>query len=76
LEAIKTATINPAKYFHMENELGSIKENQWADLLILNGNPLEDIRNTQAIFAVIKQGKVYGQNELEEIRKRLRGGQQ
>lgn len=72
-EALKTATINPAKYFRLENELGSIKENQWADLLILDANPLEDIRNTQKISAVIKQGKVYGQAEREEIKKRLRG---
>jgi len=46
LEALKMATINPAKYFNMADELGSIKENFWADLLILNANPLDDINNT------------------------------
>ncbi len=71
-EALMTATINPAKYFNLDNELGSIKESYWADLLILDANPLEDIRNTQKIFAVVKQGKFYGKNELDNIKSRLR----
>lgn len=71
-EALKTATINPAKYFNLENELGSIRESQWADLLILSANPLDDIRNTQQIEAVFKQGKLLGKSELDSIRTRLR----
>lgn len=73
LEAIKTATYNPAKYFNMETELGSIKENMWADLVILDANPLEDINNTRQINAVVKQGKYYDRNGLDEKLKRLRG---
>ncbi len=72
-EILKTATLNPARYFHLENELGSIKEGQWAGRLILDANPLDNIRNTQRINTVIKQGKVYGAVEREEIKKRLRG---
>lgn len=72
LEAIQAATINPAKYFNMENELGAIKENNWADLLILDANPLEDINNTKRINAVIKQGKYYGRTELDMIQTRLK----
>lgn len=71
-EALKTATVNPAKYFDLENELGAVKENYWADLLMLDANPLEDIRNTQKINAVIKQGRYYGPTELHAIRDRLR----
>lgn len=71
-EALKAATINPAIYFGMENELGSIRESQWADLLILSANPLDDIRNTQQIEAVFKQGKLLGKSELDSIRTRLR----
>ncbi|MBL7851823.1 MAG: amidohydrolase family protein [Cyclobacteriaceae bacterium] len=71
-EALKAATINPAIYFGIENELGSIRETQWADLLILSANPLEDIRNTQRIDAVIKQGKFFGKSELDSIKSRLR----
>lgn len=72
LEAIKTATYNPAKYFNLENELGSIKENMWADLVILDANPLEDINNTRQINAVVKQGKYYDRNDLDNKLKRLR----
>ncbi|WP_420316007.1 amidohydrolase family protein [Ekhidna sp.] len=67
LEAIKAATVNPARYFNMENELGSIKENQWADLLILDANPLDDINNTQKISAVIKQGNYLDRSDLDGI---------
>lgn len=56
LAALKTATINPALYFNLQTELGRVKKNYWADLLILDANPLEDINNTLKINAVIKQG--------------------
>jgi len=59
LEAIKTATINPSKYFKMQDYLGLIKKNYIADLVLLNSNPLEDIKNTRQISAVIKNGKIY-----------------
>jgi imidazolonepropionase-like amidohydrolase len=72
-DALKAATVNPAKYFNLENELGSIKETYWADLLILDANPLEDIRNTQKIFGVIKQGRYYNQELLAEKKKKLQG---
>ena len=67
LEALQTATINPAKYFHLENELGAVKEAMRADLLILDANPLDDIKNTQKIDAVIKQGHYMGRSDLDEM---------
>lgn len=73
MEALETATLNPARYFEMEDELGTIDEGEWADLLILNANPLEDIENTLEIDTVIKQGKVYDQEALKGILDRLRG---
>ena len=72
LEALKTATLNPAKYFNLENELGSIKETMWADLLILDSNPLIDIQHTKSINSVIKQGKVYDREALDAMSERLR----
>ncbi len=71
-EALKTATLNPARYFKLENELGSIKETMWADLIILTANPLENIKNTQRIDAVLKQGKYYDREALNQIQKKLR----
>lgn len=67
LEALKTATYNPARYFNMEHELGSIKESYWADLLILDANPLENIDHTRRIHAVIKQGNYLDRSRLDQI---------
>lgn len=67
LEALKTATLNPAKYFEMENELGRIKENMWADMIILKENPLENIENTRNIEAVFKQGKYLDRKALDGL---------
>jgi imidazolonepropionase-like amidohydrolase len=74
-EVLKTATINPAIYFGMEEELGRIKEGYWADLLLLDANPLDAIRNTQKINAVIKQGKLYDREALDAILDRLDRGE-
>ncbi len=71
-EALQTATTNPAKYFNMESELGSIKEKYWADLILLDANPLENINNTKRINAVVKQGKFYSRNDLDDILARLK----
>ncbi|MCG2589219.1 amidohydrolase family protein [Rhodohalobacter sulfatireducens] len=72
MEALQAATLNPARYFEMEDELGTIDEGKWADLLILDANPLDDIENTLEINTVIRQGEVYDQEALEEIFERLR----
>jgi len=71
LEALKTATYNPAKYFNLENELGQIDENYWADLIILDANPLEAITNTTKINAVIKQGNLFSKEDINSIFERL-----
>ncbi|MDG2449337.1 MAG: amidohydrolase family protein, partial [Saprospiraceae bacterium] len=65
LEALKTATYNPAKYFNIEGELGSISEGKIADLLILNTNPLDNISNTQSVNTVIKDGKLHSREDLD-----------
>jgi len=67
LDAIKTATLNPAIYFGMEDELGTIEVDKWADLVILDANPLENINNTMRINAVVKQGKYFSRENLDEI---------
>lgn len=72
MEALQSATLNPARYFEMEGELGSIDEGKWADLLILNANPLDDIQNTLEINTVIKQGEVYDREALDGILEDLR----
>ena len=64
LEAIETATVRPAEYFNLQDNLGLVKEGYLADLVLLDANPLEDINNTLKINAVIKAGKYYLQTDL------------
>jgi imidazolonepropionase-like amidohydrolase len=72
LEALKTATVNPAKYFNLEHELGLVQEGMWADLVLLDANPIDDIANTKSINAVIKNGKYFDKRQLSAILKRAR----
>ena len=67
LEAIKSATVNPAKFFGLENKEGRIKDGYKADLVILNSNPLDNIRNTQDISAVIKNGEFLSRESLDSL---------
>lgn len=57
LEAMQTATINPCSYFSLKKN-GKVHKEYKADLVLLKENPLENIRNTLSIKAVIKNGKI------------------
>ena len=57
LQIIKMATLNAAKMLHAENTLGSIEEGKIADMVLLDGNPLETITNTLKINTVFKSGR-------------------
>ena len=67
MEALQTATLNPAKFLGMEDRLGSIEKGKLADLVLLDGNPLEDIRNTQKIEAVIVNGSYLPRATLDKM---------
>jgi hypothetical protein len=59
LEALRTATYNPAAYLESLDSLGTIGEGKIADLVLLDADPLRDIRNTTRISAVIANGKLF-----------------
>jgi len=67
LEALQTATINPAKYLGRENELGTVSPSRFADIVLLNSNPLDDIGNTVKIDTVILKGRVYDRRTLDRM---------
>ena len=67
LEALQTATINPAEFFGMEARVGSVEPGKLADLVLLNANPLTDIANTQKIAAVIANGRYYSKQDLQNL---------
>ena len=67
MQALRTATANAAKFFGYAHNAGSIEKGKVADLLILSANPLEDIRNTTKISAVVVQGRFLDRQELDRI---------
>ena len=58
LEALQSATLNPALFFKIERDLGSLEKGKIADIVLLDADPLDAIENTKKISAVIKRGRV------------------
>jgi imidazolonepropionase-like amidohydrolase len=67
LEALQTATLNPARFFGIEDNVGTIEKGRLADLVLLTANPLQDIANTQKIAAVMVNGHFYSARDLEKM---------
>jgi len=67
LEALQTATLNPAIAFHRESDLGAVEAGKLADLVLLDANPLEHIENTERIAAVVESGKLYRRPDLDRL---------
>jgi imidazolonepropionase-like amidohydrolase len=72
LEALQTATINPARFLAKTSDFGSVEPGRVADLVILRANPLEDIANTRAIAGVVADGRYWSQVEIAALRERLK----
>ncbi|NRB46595.1 MAG: amidohydrolase family protein [Saprospiraceae bacterium] len=73
LQALEAATVKPAEYFNMQDELGTVVAGKIADLLLLDANPLDDIENTQRIRAVIKDGYLHDRTKLDTWLQELEG---
>jgi imidazolonepropionase-like amidohydrolase len=67
LEALQTATMNPPRFFGIEDQAGTIEKGKVADLVLLSANPLEDIANTQKIAAVIVNGQYFRRADLDKM---------
>jgi imidazolonepropionase-like amidohydrolase len=67
LEALQTATLNPARFFAMEDQLGTIEPGKLADLVLLSANPIENIANTQKIVAVVANGQYFYRAQLDKL---------
>ncbi|HLF44889.1 MAG TPA: amidohydrolase family protein [Chitinophagaceae bacterium] len=72
LQALQSATLNPAKYLHKTDSLGTIAPNKYADILLLSENPLSDITNTRKIEGLILNGSYYTKNDLEGLKQKAR----
>jgi len=67
LEALRTATLNPAIFLGRTKELGAVETGKLADLVLLDANPLVDIGNTRKISGVVSNGHYFSRAELDKL---------
>jgi imidazolonepropionase-like amidohydrolase len=67
MEALRAATIDGARYLGLDGDLGSLDTGKLADLLVLDGNPLENIRHSESLSMVMLNGRLYDAKTLNEI---------
>ena len=74
-DALRAATIMGAEAIGVEMDLGSVTVGKIADLVVLDANPLENIRHTNTVHLVIKNGRIYDGDTLDEVWPRQRSAQ-
>jgi imidazolonepropionase-like amidohydrolase/dipeptidyl aminopeptidase/acylaminoacyl peptidase len=67
MEALRTATINPARNFGFDKDLGSIEPGKLADLVVIDGNPLADIRQSDRIAQVMQNGRLFDAKTMNQL---------
>ncbi len=67
LQALQAATLNPALFLAKMDKYGVAETGRVADLVLLDANPLDDIRNTRKIFGVVVGGKYYSREALDKM---------
>jgi imidazolonepropionase-like amidohydrolase len=67
LEALQSVTLDAAQFLGRGDDFGTVANGKAADLVLLDANPLDDIRNTQKIRAVIVQGKYLDRTALDAL---------
>jgi len=70
MEALQSATIDPAVFLNKQKELGTIEPGKIADLVLLDASPLDDIHNTTRIRAVFVNGKLYSDADIQALLQR------
>jgi imidazolonepropionase-like amidohydrolase len=66
-DALRTATLNPAQYFEEEKTAGTVADGKRADLVLLDGNPLDEIGNVRKIAGVMVNGRWLPRAELDQM---------
>lgn len=67
MDVLKTATINPATTFGLDHQLGSIKTGKLADLIVIDGDPLTDIRATDKVTYTMVNGKLFDAQSMNQL---------
>ncbi|HEX6642544.1 MAG TPA: amidohydrolase family protein, partial [Thermoanaerobaculia bacterium] len=67
MEALRAATLDGARYLGFDREIGSLEAGKLADLIVLDANPLENIRNTHAVRYTVVNGRIFDSDSMNEI---------
>jgi imidazolonepropionase-like amidohydrolase len=67
MQALQTATLNPAQFLGLQSEIGTVQEGKLASLVLLDADPLQDIRNTRKIAAVVLNGRMLTRADLDAL---------
>ena len=67
MDILRAATLNPAKTYGLDHQLGSIEPGKLADLIVLDKDPTEDIRNTNSVSLTMVNGRLYDAFTMNEI---------
>jgi imidazolonepropionase-like amidohydrolase len=70
-EALQTGTVYPASFLNIEDRIGTVQTGLDADLLLLDGNPLEDIANSRRVHGVMLRGRWLSRRELDRMLRTL-----
>jgi imidazolonepropionase-like amidohydrolase len=71
-DALWSATIGPARFARLDDRLGALSAGKIADIVLLDGDPLRDIRHTRRIFAVVQAGRLFSRTELDALLAQVR----
>jgi len=71
MDALQAATLNAARFMDREKDLGTVAAGKLADLVLLDANPLYDIRHTRGIHAVVYGGRLFKKADLEAMMTRV-----
>ena len=66
-EALYTATVRPAEFFGLEGEMGELRVGFIADAVLLDANPLENIKHTRRVQGVLHRGTFLDRSDLDQL---------
>ena len=71
-DALWSATVGPARFARLDDQLGTLSRGKIADVVLLDADPLTNIRNTRRIFAVIQAGRFFSRADLDALLAQVR----